>query len=73
MDIDTSPYSSPITYPLSSALEGLDEDALPKLTLTNTNNNLTNNQTVSQDLEGPSSDPLAMGETTPFLGTRATT
>jgi hypothetical protein len=48
-------------------------DALPKLTITNTNNNTANNQTFSQDLEGPSSDPLAMGETTPFLGTRTTT
>jgi hypothetical protein len=73
MDIDSSPYSSPTIYPLSSALEGLDEGALPRLTLTNTNTNPTSNQTNSQDLEGPSSDPLAMGENTPFPGTRATT
>jgi hypothetical protein len=73
MDIDTSPYLSPIIHPLSSTIEGLDEDALPRLTSTIISNNTTNNQTLSQDLEGPSSDPLAMGETTLFLGTRTTT
>jgi hypothetical protein len=73
IDIDTSFYFSSITYPLSSALESLDEDTLSKLTITNINNNLINNQTVSQDLESSSSDPLAIGETTFFLDTLATT
>jgi hypothetical protein len=59
MDIDSNLYSSPIIYPLSSAL---DESALPQLTRTSINNTTTNNQTFSRDLEGLSSDPLAMSE-----------
>jgi hypothetical protein len=62
MDIDSDLYSSPIIYPLSSTLESLDKDTLPRLTLTSINNVTINNQSFSQDLEGPSSDPLAMSD-----------
>jgi hypothetical protein len=62
MDIDSDLYSSPIIYSLSSALEGLDKDTLPRLTLTSINNVTINNQSFSQDLEGLSSDPLAMSD-----------
>jgi hypothetical protein len=72
MDIDIDLYSSSIIYPLSSALDSLDEGILPQLTPTSIRNTTINNETSSRDLEGPSSDPLAMRENFSFIGARAT-
>jgi hypothetical protein len=72
MDIDIDLYFSSIIYPLSSALDGLDERVLPQLTPTSIKNTTINNETSSRDLEGPSSDPLAMRENFSFIDARAT-
>jgi hypothetical protein len=71
IDIDSNLYYSSIIYSLSSALDSLDEGALPQLTRTSINNTTTNNQTFSRDLEGPSSNPLAIGENSFSTGARA--
>jgi hypothetical protein len=71
MDIDSNLYFSSIIYSLSSALDSLDEGALPQLTRTSINNTTTNNKTFSRDLEGPSSNPLVIGENSFSIDARA--
>jgi hypothetical protein len=62
IDIDIDLYFSSIIYSLSSTLDSLDESILPQLTPTSIKNTTINNETFSRDLEGPSSDLLAMSE-----------
>jgi hypothetical protein len=71
IDIDIDLYFSSIIYSLLSTLDSLDESILPQLTSTSIKNTTINNETFSRDLEGPSSDSLAMRENFSFIDARA--